>query len=214
MPETICDVVIVDDDRSLLRALEKQVRTMGYSTQTFDDPLLALEFLEHADWKCLLADLSMPKMDGLELQSRLETRSEPFSIVFLSGVATVRSVTRAMRDGAVNFLEKPVEHSDLQAALNEAVENVEGARRKKNESASARVRFDQLTDRQKEVFWQLVVGASNKQIARNLDVSERTVKAHRSAIRERLGLETQMDMVGFSQTLDMEREGSVEGAKQ
>lgn len=213
MPETICDVVIVEDDRSLLRALEKQVRTMGYSTKTFDDPLLALEFLEHADWKCLLADLSMPKMDGLELQSRLEARSEPFSIVFLSGVATVRSVTRAMRDGAVNFLEKPVEHSDLQAALNEAVENVEGARRKKNESASARVRFDQLTDRQKEVFWQLVVGASNKQIARNLDVSERTVKAHRSAIRERLGLETQMDMVGFSQTLDMEREGSVEGAK-
>nr|WP_263619047.1 helix-turn-helix transcriptional regulator [Ruegeria profundi] len=70
-----------------------------------------------------------------------------------------------------------------------------------------------MTDRQKEVFWQLVVGASNKQIARNLDVSERTVKAHRSAIRERLGLETQMDMVGFSQTLDMEREGSVEGAK-
>ncbi|MCA0930067.1 response regulator transcription factor [Ruegeria profundi] len=213
MPETICDVVIVDDDRSLLRALDKQVRAMGYSTQAFDDPLLALEFLEHADWKCLLADLSMPKMNGLELQSHLETRSEPFSVVFLSGVASVRSVTRAMRHGAVNFLEKPVEHGDLQAALSEAVENVEGARRKKNESASARVRFDQLTDRQKEVFWQLVVGASNKQIARNLDVSERTVKAHRSAIRERLGLETQMDMVGFSQTLDMEREGSVEGAK-
>ncbi|MCA0871448.1 response regulator [Seohaeicola saemankumensis] len=214
MPDAICDVVIVDDDQSLLRALEKQVRTMGYSTMTFGDPLLALEFLEHADWKCLLADLSMPKMNGLELQSRLEARPEPFSILFLSGVATVRSVTRAMRHGAVNFLEKPVEHRDLQAALSEAVETVEAARLKRKTSASARARFDQLTDRQKEVFWQLVVGASNKQIARNLDVSERTVKAHRGAIRERLGLKTQMDMVGFSQTLDMERKGSVDGTKQ
>lgn len=201
MPETICDVVIVDDDPSLLCALERQVRMMGYSTKTFENPMLALEFLEQADWKCLLADLSMPRMGGLELQSRLETRSEPFSIVFLSGVATVRSVAKAMRHGAVNFLEKPVEHNDLKIALREAVDKVECARRKRNESANAWACFNELTHRQKEVFWRLVEGATNKQIARDFDVSERTVKAHRSAIRERLGLGTQMELVRFSQSL-------------
>ena len=205
MPETSCDVVIVDDDPSVLRALDKQVRAMGYSTRTFDDPVRALEALERDEWKCLLVDLSMPEMDGIELQSRLEARADPFSIVFLSGVASVRSVAKAMRHGAIDFLEKPVERDDLKAALHEAVQDVESARQAREASAAAQARFDQLTERQKQVFWQLSLGANNKEIARKLEVSERTIKAHRSAIRARLGLVSQTEMMEFANALPAAR---------
>lgn len=202
MPDDSCDVVIVDDDVSLLRAFGRQLELMGHRVETFSDPVVALSFLEAGGGKCALVDLSMPQLSGLELQERLVARQKPLTFVFISAQATVPNAATAMRRGAIHFLEKPVEFDDLKTTIGEALDSYE------EQAAAAFVfqevgrRFGLLTPKQEEVFWLVTSGASNKEAARQLDITERTVKAHRSEIRRKLQARSLAELAGIRYYLE------------
>ena len=176
-------IVIVDDDPSVLAALAKQIALMGHEVTPFEDPALALQHLRQSRGDCLILDLNMPELTGLEVQEELADLRVPVGIIFVSGAATVQSSVSAMRGGATHFLEKPIEYDDLSAAVDEALAKVRNARRETEAKADAERRYHNLTERQQAVFREILTGAPNKVIAHRLNIGERTVKAHRQAHR-------------------------------
>lgn len=188
MPDLTAEIVLVDDDRSVLRAMSRQVGLMGHNPVTFDDARKGVEHILAGHGDCLLLDLRMPEISGLDVQDMLA--GLPVSIVFISGQATIPATVRAMQNGAVTFLEKPVEYAELEQAIDTALKRGTELRSRQNDRTLAEELFASLTDRQKDVFRVLVTGAANKDIARELGIGERTVKAHRQAIMERLGADS------------------------
>lgn len=198
MAETRAKIVLVDDDPSTLRAIGKQIRFLGHDVHAFDDPNEALSWLETHSAACLVLDLHMPGMTGLEVQARLTGLRHPPIVVFLSGMADIPSTVEAMRAGAVDFLEKPVERSDLAAAVAYAVERFAVERDAAQRRFETETRLNMLTSRQRDVLGHLLNGASNKLIARDLRISERTVKAHRHMLMEKLGAESLADLFAIA----------------
>ena len=198
MGDVLFRVVIVDDDPSILKAFSKQIELMGHSVTAFSDPEDALTHLQLEGADCLLVDLNMPRLNGLELQAAIARLKPPVPTVFVSGAANVQSSVAAMRGGACHFLEKPVEFDDLRSAIDEAtalaIEATDAARA----AERAQGHFDELTARQKDVFRELLTGAPNKVIAFRLGIAERTVKAHRQALMERLGARSIPDLVAIA----------------
>jgi len=171
---------IVDDDAGMNRALRRLLETAGYEVRSW---LSALEFLADLAGQpapdCLIVDVDMPGMTGLELQQTLAADGRTIPMVFLSGVGDIPMTVQAMKAGAVNFLTKPVMDDDLFAAVRAALELVLWRR-------SARAKFEMLTPREREVFVHVIAGSLNKQIACKLAISEQTVKVHRMRIMAKL----------------------------
>lgn len=202
MLETPVEIVIVDDDRDLLEALRDQVGAMGYDAVAFDTPDAALSHLAKGNkTTCMILDLYMPGMSGLELQGQLDAMDRPLSIVFLSGQASIPDTVKAIRGGAVDFLEKPVEHEVLARALTQATEWLAKANAQFSRQAAARTRIEQLTDREADVFRELITGASTKMIARNLGISDHTVTAHRAAVMRKLDAVAVPDLIALAEDL-------------
>lgn len=202
MDDKPAEIVLIDDDSSFLKALERQVRLMGHVPVTFGDAEAGLHHIRNGQSDCLLVDLRMPGVSGLDVQDVLAEL--PVPIVFISGQATIPATVQAMRNGAVTFLEKPVEYEDVRQAIGEALRygaelKVEHAGR-----AAATRRFDQLTARQKDVLRLVVTGVPNKVIARKLGIGERTVKAHRQAIMERLQATSVADLYHLAADLGID----------
>lgn len=177
---------VVDDDDSFRTALTRLLRAAGYAVKDYRS---AGEFLlgRPGDGAgCLILDVHMPGPSGLELQEALAREELALPVIFLTGQGDIRQSVRAMRAGAVDFLTKPVQRKELLAAVAEAL-NRQAARakfgRRRRELAD---RFATLTPREREVFAQVVAGRLNKQIAAALGTSERTVKAHRARIMEKM----------------------------
>jgi FixJ family two-component response regulator len=188
------EVVIVDDDPSVRVAFERQIRLMGHQAKSFEDPTEALSAIRAGAGCCVIVDLCMPTMSGLQLQNELTELGRPLPLIFVSGQGTVQSSVRAVLDGALDFLEKPVEFDVLKDAISKALSSWNSLTRAQSEHMAAVERFSRLTQRQEEVFRILISGASNKEIARRLDISERTVKAHRQALMESLGADSIADV--------------------
>ncbi len=183
-------VHIVDDDASFLAATARLVRASGFAVKTFSS---ASDFFAQRDVDapgCVLADLQMPGMNGLDLQSALARTRDPLPILFLTGYGDIPSTVRAMRGGAVDFLEKCAPKEELLHALRRALARDARARNARARQRELRARFDALSEREFEVLAHVVRGKLNKQIAADLGIHERTVKLHRTAITTKLGVQS------------------------
>jgi two-component system, LuxR family, response regulator FixJ len=195
------EIILVDDDPSVLKALSRQVGLMGYEPVTFGNAGKAAQHIRAGQGDCLLLDLRMPEISGLDVQDMLA--GVPVPIIFISGHATIPATVQAMQNGAVTFLEKPIEYADLERAIGTALKKGTDLRLKHGEHVSAKELFASLTERQRDVFRVLVTGATNKEIAHRLGVGERTVKAHRHAIMERLKANSIADIYRLAAELEL-----------
>ncbi len=180
-------VFLVDDDESVRQALTRLLRASGHRVQAFAS---AREFLESgADGSipaCLLLDVSMPGLDGLDLQRELQARDVALPVVFITGHGDIPMSVKAMKAGAVNFLAKPVRDSELLAAIDEALARSMREHAERRELDELRRRADTLTPREREVMARVVAGRLNKQIADDLGTSEKTVKVHRGRVMAKM----------------------------
>ena len=179
---------VVDDDESLRTALLRLLGAAGYEAQGYAS---AGDFLlQPAPDRpgCLLLDVRMPGPSGLELQAALQRQGIALPVIFLTGHADVPSSVRAMKAGAVDFLPKPVDRHTLLDALRRALAHDAALRAARDEADRLRARFASLTPREREVFDRVVAGRLNKQIADELSVADRTVKAERAKLMAKLGV--------------------------
>jgi len=183
-------VHIVDDDASFLAAVSRLLRANGFSVKTYSS---AQDFLAQRDADapgCVLADLQMPEMSGLDLQAALAQTSNPLPILFLTGHGDIPSSVQAMRDGAEDFLEKRAPKEKLLEAVTRALARDSRERAARHRQRELRALFDTLTEREREVLSHVVQGRLNKQIAGDLGIHERTVKLHRTAITTKLKVQS------------------------
>ncbi|MCW5555714.1 MAG: response regulator transcription factor [Verrucomicrobiae bacterium] len=192
-------VFVVDDDASFLTAITRLLRAGNYSYQTFTS---ATEFLKTPPMDepgCIIVDLHMPGPSGLELQDTLEKGGNPLPIIFLTGHGDIPTSVHALKQGAEDFLTKPVKRATLFAAIERALARDAREREQRSRRRELRARFGALTPREREVLSHVVRGQLNKQIAGDLDASERTIKAHRANIMAKLQVRSVAELVRLSQ---------------
>jgi FixJ family two-component response regulator len=188
-------VFVVDDDPEVGKALERLLRSAGMQARVCRS---AHDFLAAADRQssgCIILDYEMPGLDGLELQRVLAARGSGWQIVFLTGHGDVPKSVRAMKEGAVDFLQKPAGQDEILGAVRRAL--ARGAREcaKLAEAAEARLRWSHLTPREREVMGYVIAGRLNKQIAGILGTAEKTVKIQRAAVMQKMGVRSVADLV-------------------
>jgi FixJ family two-component response regulator len=196
-------VHIVDDDGAARKALGRVLSGAGFETRSYAS---AAEFLiaeRDEGPSCLVLDVGLPGMSGVELQSALATREEMPPIVFLTGRGDVVTSVRAMKAGAVDFLTKPVRRDALLAAVRVALERDVEQRARHEELRILRGRLDRLTVREREVFDRVIQGKLNKQIADELGTSVRTVKAHRAQVMSKMEVRSIADLVSAAAQLEV-----------
>ena len=189
----VFSVLVVDDERISRHTTAQQLRTAGYVTAEAEDGRAALAQLEARRWDVVLSDLRMPEMDGLALQEELVRRGHKFPVIVITGHGDVPLAVRAMRAGARDFIEKPFNHQHLLASIKQALEAPADL-----PSAPAPVvqeRMAELTAREREVMEQMVLGHPNKVIAKELDISFRTVEVHRTRILAKMQVRNVAELV-------------------
>lgn len=192
-------VFVVDDDPSVRRSLGRLLASEGYQTGAYADPT---QFLEQADLSgpgCLVLDLQLPGLNGLELQQLLRSTGHRLPIIFLTGHADIPASVRAMKAGAVDFLTKPVPAADLLAAVATALATDRRQQQERAELAEVRQRLATLTPREREVLQHVVTGAPNKLIAVALGAAEKTVKIHRARVMAKMQAASLPDLVRLAQ---------------
>lgn len=188
-------VFIVDDDQGIRHAMELLMRTVGLDCETFGS---ADEFLERFDPErpgCLVLDIRMPGMSGLELQQRLGERTCRLPVIFITGHGDVPMAVRAMQEGAVDFIEKPFRDQELLDVIRGALRTDGERRAEQRETADISARIERLTKREQQVMDLVVTGKPNKVIAWELGVSQRTVEIHRARVMEKMEARSLADLV-------------------
>lgn len=196
-------VFIVDNDESVRKALARLIQSVDINVESF---VSAEEFLSRQRYEgpcCLILDIRMPGMSGLDLQAALVKAGLTLPIIFMTGHGTVPMSVRAMKAGAVDFLEKPFEDQVLLDLIKNALECDRQARREQAQKNEIVERFASLTPREREVFALVVTGKLNKQVAIALDISEKTVKVHRGHVMEKMRVESLADLVRISGILPL-----------
>jgi FixJ family two-component response regulator len=188
-------VRVVDDDASVLKSLDRLLRAAGFAVRTFPSPQ---DFLRHHDTDapgCVLLDLSMPGVDGLEVQQLLARIGDPCPVIFITGHGDIPASVQAMKAGAVDFLTKPFDREELLAAVRAAIEKDRAGRAARAERSSIGQRVAALTPREREVMVRVVGGSLNKQIAADLGIAEKTVKVHRARVMMKMGVASVAELV-------------------
>ena len=194
-------VYVVDDDRSVRSSVARLLESTGFEVRTFASATDYLDEVDAESHGCLLLDLRMPGIDGLELQDRLLEGGTARPIVFLTGQGTVPDSVAAMKAGATDFLEKPADPDELVRAVETAIAADGRRRREFAELAEIVDRVSLLTPRERQVFERVVQGRLNKQIAHELGVSEKTVKVHRGRVMEKMKAASLADLARLAERL-------------
>ena len=194
------NVFLVDDDPSVRRALARLIKSAGHQVQTFAS---AQEFLgtraAGEEAACLVLDVRMPGLTGIELQRQLQTLNRNVPIVFMTGHGNIPMSVQAMKAGAVDFLPKPVKDTDLLRAIEQALARAVRDRAERNELEDVRERVEKLTPREREVMVLVVRGLLNKQIAFELGTVEKTIKVHRARVMEKMQVDSLADLVRLAE---------------
>jgi FixJ family two-component response regulator len=180
-------VYVVDDDVSVREALASLIGSVSLNVECFASPQEFLRRRNRDGPSCLVLDVRMPGLSGLDLQRELTRTAQPIPIIFISGHGDIPMAVGAMKAGAIEFLAKPFRDEDLLDAIRQALERDQSARGRRVELAGIRGRYAQLTARQRQIAKKIVEGRLNKQIAAELHLSENTIKVHRRRIMERMG---------------------------
>jgi FixJ family two-component response regulator len=194
-------VAIIDDDESIRRSLARLVTTAGHEATAFAS---ATEFLASPKTEaaaCVVSDLRMPVVNGLQLQEALRHKTPAVSMVFITGHGDIPATVSAMKAGAVDFLEKPVKGSVLLEAIERAIERSNQLKAAATELDQLKVRYEQLTPREREVCALVSAGLLNKQVGAELSVTEKTVKEHRGRVMRKMKAESLADLVLMAERL-------------
>ena len=179
-------VHIVDDDEGVRRSASFMLKTSGFAVRAWESAVPFLKELRHLEPGCILLDVRMPEIDGLEVQQRLAEQGVTMPVIVLTGHGDIEIAVRAMKAGAIDFLEKPFETDTLLDAIARGFERIDASRDVMSRAAEADVRLGALTDREREVLEGLARGLPNKTIAYDLGISPRTVEVHRANIMSKL----------------------------
>lgn len=192
-------VHIVDDDQAVRESLSLLFRSVSLTARTYPDASAFLDALEPGQPGCLVCDVRMPGMSGLQLQERLAELDRDLPIIFISGHGDVPMAVSAMREGAVDFLQKPFNEDLLLQRVQEALADHRRRCESNRLQRKIRKRYDQLTEREREVMAYLLEGAANKVIAIELGISSRTVELHRARVLSKMGARTLTDLLRLAE---------------
>jgi FixJ family two-component response regulator len=195
-------VLIVDDDGSFRRSTERLVRSAGHQTQTFASAAEFLQCKRPDTPACLVLDMCMPGLSGLDLQKELAKAGIQIPVIFITGHGDIPMSVKAMKAGAVEFLTKPFREKDLLDAIAQALERDYAAREELARATIVRKHYETLTPREREVMTRVVAGMLNKQVAADLGTSEKTIKFHRAHIMQKMRVESVADLVRMAARLE------------
>jgi FixJ family two-component response regulator len=202
MQKPTTTVFVVDDDPSIRESLSLLLSSAGYGVKTFAS---AKQFLESEcvtpGPACLVLDVKMPDLSGLDLQKELKSRNYLIPIIFITGHGDIPMSVQAMKKGAINFLSKPFDDADLLDAVKEALLKDMQTRSDLKEQKYIFQRMEALTTREHEILTYLITGMLNKQIAFELNISERTVKAHRKQVLDKIGVDSIAELVRMTENV-------------
>jgi RNA polymerase sigma factor (sigma-70 family) len=194
-------VFIVDDDDDVRRALERLIESVGLNVESFSS---AQEFLERSaptGPACIVLDVRMPGLSGLDLQQKLSASGMDVPIIFMTGHGTVPMSVRAMKAGAVDFMEKPFDEQVMLDSIQQAVERDRQSKKDRLRLRGLQQRLESLTPREREVLALVVRGLLNKQIAAELGASEKTIKVHRARVMQKMQADSLADLVRMAESV-------------
>jgi FixJ family two-component response regulator len=194
-------VYIVDDEAGMRKALSRLLGAEGFDVRPFASAQEFLDVFQPDEVACIILDLAMPGIDGLDLQRRLLDHDPAPSVVFLTARGTIPKTVQAMKAGAVDFLAKPVTAADLLGAVQAALRHAEKTHREHEELGALSLRYQRLTPREREVMALVVAGWPNKRIAAQLGVGEPTVKVHRARVMHKMKAESLAGLVRTAEKL-------------
>jgi FixJ family two-component response regulator len=203
MDKADCKIFIIDDEEEILQSLLLLLNSYGYKVKIFQN---IEQFLETEDYKgagCILLDVFLGGKTGLELQEVIETKFDSLPIIFITGQGNIPMSVEAMKKGALNFLQKPIDEKELLSAIDEAFNRSNSLIIKQNEIDKFKSLVNSLTAREYEIFRYVITGTLNKQIAFELGIAEHTVKNHRLSITEKLGVKSVPEMIYMADKLSI-----------
>ncbi len=194
-------VAIIDDEASMRRALSRLMRSAGTEATTFPSPQEFLSDNNHHEMDCAITDLRMPGFDGLKFQDEVNKTAPHLSLVFITGHGDIPASVKAMKNGAVDFFEKPVDGDALLAAVVRAAERSRGLKASHEQLTAVTRCYEKLTPRERQIFALIVDGSLNKQAAADLGIAEKTVKVHRARVMEKMCAGSLAELVRMAERL-------------
>jgi FixJ family two-component response regulator len=203
MDKTNRKIFLIDDDKEIRAGISLLLKSAGYNIESFKSVDELLEYSDYSGPGCILLDVFLGEESGLEMQSKLEINFENLPIIFITGQGNIPMSVEAMKKGAINFLQKPIDDKELLKAIEEALTRSDERIKKRNEIEKFKSLVNSLTSREYEIFRYVITGMLNKQIAAELGIAEHTVKNHRLNITEKLGVKSVVEMIYIAEKLSI-----------